>query len=108
MRKIQSEIAKEIIKIGKKIQLELEVTEELELVIKSQNNQYVTFKTTTHDNKEINKAIVINQIKGTMIQDDNFSSITTLISKSSSAIIDINELYQSLLKIKNVLDSSFY
>ena len=108
MRKIQSEIAKEIIKIGKKIQLELEVTEELELVIKSQNNQYVTFKTTEHDNKEINKAIVINQIKGTMIQDDNFSSITTLISKSSSAIIDINELYQSLLKIKNVLDSSFY
>ena len=108
MRKIQSEIAKEIIKIGKKIQLELEITEELELVIKSQNNQYVTFKTTDHDNKEINKAIVINQIKGTMIQDDNFSSITTLISKSSSAIIDINELYQSLLKIKNVLDSSFY
>ena len=108
MRKIQSEIAKEIVKIGKKIQLELEVTEELELVIKSQNNQYVTFKTTDHENKEINKAIVINQIKGTMIQDDNFSSITTLISKSSSAIIDINELYQSLLKIKNVLDSSFY
>ena len=108
MRKIQSEIAKEIIKIGKKIQLELEVTEELELVIKSQNNQYVTFKTTDHENKEINKAIVINQIKGTMIQDDNFASITTLISKSSSAIIDINELYQSLLKIKNVLDSSFY
>ena len=108
MRKIQSEIAKEIIKIGKKIQLELEVTEELELVIKSQHNHYVTFKTTDHDNKEINKAIVINQIKGTMIQDDNFSSITTLISKASSAIIDINELYQSLLKIKNVLDSSFY
>ena len=108
MRKIQSEIAKEIIKIGKKIQLELEVTEELELVIKSQHNQYVTFKTTDHDNKEINKAIVINQIKGRMIEDDNFQLITTLISKSSSAIIDINELYQSLLKIKNVLDSSFY
>ena len=108
MRKIQSEIAKEIIKIGKKIQLELEVNEELELIIKSQNNQYVTFKITDYENKEINKAIVINQIKGTMIQDDNFASITTCISKASSAIIDINELYQSLLKIKNVLDSSFY
>lgn len=108
MNKIRLELTNKIIKIAEKVQLELEVTDNLELIIKSQNNQYVTFKTTDHENKEINKAIVINQIKGTMIKDDNFPSITTCISKASSAIIDINELYQALLKINNVLDTSFY
>ena len=108
MKKIHVELKMEIIKIGQKIQLQLDVNEELELIIKSQKNQYVTFKTTNHENKEINKAIVINQIKGTIIQDDNYWQITNAISKASSAITDINELYQSILKTKNVLDSSFY
>lgn len=108
MKKIHVELKKEIIKIGEKINLELEVNEDLELIIKSQNNQYVTFKTTNHDNKEIKKAIVINQIKGTIIQDDNYWQITNSISKASSAITDINELYQAMIKTKNVFDSSLY